>query len=793
MRKRLAFVVFVVSLFCMNFFVSATSVNIQDSKIKSSFIDDAELPIWSIGHYWKYNMDFIFTSRDGGSTTFSVDAEVTNMYATVTQIVDTGEDVIYVLSISGQVAGVVTLFDAGVEVAEFTGDLGGTANISKNTLAIKQFVFESYGEVNIPVIGWRNMHFLMTMGFVPGFDFFDFPINENEEPWNVQIEDASLYAYVNVDIPFGETSFNSSMYFSDVMCVNRTETITVPAGTYETFVLSGTWGFISQLWYAPVAGYLAKVDEALTWDNGSIESEFHLVLLDTNYDVDNLPPNPPAKPYGPSQGEVEQDYTYTTQTTDPNNDNVYYWFDWGDNTNSGWIGPFNSGATASATHRWYNKGVYIVIAKARDETGIESSWSEPLSVLIAGDAKVTVLMHRIEKKDEIDWSVVANPPEWFYMVAAISEGGTSSPPQSNHNTDDGTYNGNWIGSDIWEPNKEHNLTVTKRFVTINIKLMDHDDIWEGGSNDLADVSGCDYPDCDGYDDDTPDKRGAIYHGTYDVVTEELKLYDPDPDENADFVYSDQGYYLTCGDYAPDNSIEYENGMTDPQNDALVYFRLTNDYIPPQAVAQIMQTPDQIRPYVELQFAGIVGEGVPSYTWYWEFGDGSTSNVQNPTHIYTAKGTYTVKLTVKDGFEQVSTNSIAINVRNSDPILTNDHVEWTGRGSLRDTFTFSVYYMDTDLDVPTVMKVYIDEKENTLDGDGSNGEYSVKLKGSEIGFGKHSFYFYFEDGHGGSVETSKQTFKVKFSFSKSRVNLISDLLYRFPNLMKLLEILDSKLF
>jgi PKD repeat protein len=335
--------------------------------------------------------------------------------------------------------------------------------------------------------------------------------------------------------------------------------------------------------------------------------------------------------------------------------------------------------------------------------------------------------------------------------------------------------------------------VTKRFVTINIKLMDHDDIWEGGNDDLADVSGCNYPDCDGYDDGTPDKRGAIYHGTYDVVTEDLKLYDPNPDENADFVYEDQGYYMTCGDYAPDDSIEYENGATDPQNDALVYFRLTNDYIPPQAVAQIMQTPDQIRPFAEIQFAGIVREGVPSYTWYWEFGDGSTSNIQNPTHIYTAKGTYTVKLTVKDGFEQTSTTSMVINVRNNDPVLTNDHVEWTGRGALRDTFTFAVYYMDPDLDNPTVMKVYIDEKEITLTGEGSSTEYSAQLKGSEIGFGRHTFYFYFEDGHGGSVETSKQTFKVKFSFSKSRVNLISDILYRFPNLLKLLEILDFKLF
>ena len=30
---------------------------------------------------------------------------------------------------------------------------------------------------------------------------------------------------------------------------------------------------------------------------------------------------------------------------------------------------------------------------------------------------------------------------------------------------------------------------------------------------------------------------------------------------------------------------------------------------------------------------------------WDFGDGGTSNSQNPTHTYPAAGTYTVKLTV----------------------------------------------------------------------------------------------------------------------------------------------------
>ncbi|MDD4372763.1 MAG: PKD domain-containing protein [Bacteroidales bacterium] len=35
------------------------------------------------------------------------------------------------------------------------------------------------------------------------------------------------------------------------------------------------------------------------------------------------------------------------------------------------------------------------------------------------------------------------------------------------------------------------------------------------------------------------------------------------------------------------------------------------------------------------------------SWAWNFGDGGTSNLQNPTHTYTANGIYTVSLTVTD--------------------------------------------------------------------------------------------------------------------------------------------------
>jgi PKD repeat protein len=50
------------------------------------------------------------------------------------------------------------------------------------------------------------------------------------------------------------------------------------------------------------------------------------------------------------------------------------------------------------------------------------------------------------------------------------------------------------------------------------------------------------------------------------------------------------------------------------------------------------------------------------SWSWDFGDGSTSTEQNPSHTYMKEGTYTVKLTAKNNFGQdtkVRTNLITV--------------------------------------------------------------------------------------------------------------------------------------
>jgi hypothetical protein len=97
--------------------------------------------------------------------------------------------------------------------------------------------------------------------------------------------------------------------------------------------------------------------------------------------IGNDPPNTPEKPSGRTTGRIGVEYTYKTSAVDPDGDQVYYKWDWGDGSFSDWLGPVNSGEEASASHAW-SEGSYNIKVKARDDLELESEWSQSLAVSI---------------------------------------------------------------------------------------------------------------------------------------------------------------------------------------------------------------------------------------------------------------------------------------------------------------------------------------------------------------------------------------------------------------------------
>ena len=74
-------------------------------------------------------------------------------------------------------------------------------------------------------------------------------------------------------------------------------------------------------------------------------------------------------------------------------------------------------------------------------------------------------------------------------------------------------------------------------------------------------------------------------------------------------------------------------------------------------------------------------------WYWEFGDGGSSNLQNPTHIYANAGIYAVTLTV--------TNSVNCNNDTTINVLVRD-LPWAMFTSENNCFGTESYFFDQSI-------------------------------------------------------------------------------------------------
>jgi len=96
----------------------------------------------------------------------------------------------------------------------------------------------------------------------------------------------------------------------------------------------------------------------------------------------NATPGIPPEPQGPDEGIPEQWYLFQTATTDPESDDLYYFWDWGDGDSTGWIGPYDSGQDSKVNHAWDDNGTYEVKVKVKDAWDAETDWSTARTIEI---------------------------------------------------------------------------------------------------------------------------------------------------------------------------------------------------------------------------------------------------------------------------------------------------------------------------------------------------------------------------------------------------------------------------
>ena len=131
----------------------------------------------------------------------------------------------------------------------------------------------------------------------------------------------------------------------------------------------------------------------------------------------NVPPDTPNKPSGPTRVRPGKEYAFSTKTTDPEGDNVYYQWYWGYDKfanpfYSDWLGPYESGQTITTYNTWAREdlGDYQVEVRAKDVYGAVTDWSDTLSRNTVKNRSIkTSFMQLLELLQKIF-------PRLFYLI-----------------------------------------------------------------------------------------------------------------------------------------------------------------------------------------------------------------------------------------------------------------------------------------------------------------------------------------------------------------------------------------
>lgn len=126
------------------------------------------------------------------------------------------------------------------------------------------------------------------------------------------------------------------------------------------------------------------LDVSISW-LGDYRAEVTVTL--TNNEFVNYVPDTPAAPTGPESGLLEDSHDFSTTPSDPDADDVFLMWDWGDETGD-WLGPYASDQVFNIQRQWSNPGIYNVRVKVKDVWDEESPWSEATEVHVTarGDA-----------------------------------------------------------------------------------------------------------------------------------------------------------------------------------------------------------------------------------------------------------------------------------------------------------------------------------------------------------------------------------------------------------------------
>ena len=128
--------------------------------------------------------------------------------------------------------------------------------------------------------------------------------------------------------------------------------------------------------------------QIVAWDNIGLFTEGPIWKFTT---AGNIPPYPPIIISGPSFGGPGINHTFSAIASDPEGDDVYYMWDWGDGNFSDWIGPFDITTPVETNYSWNNSGEYEIKVRAKDVHNATGDWSETHNISISKQIEINNL------------------------------------------------------------------------------------------------------------------------------------------------------------------------------------------------------------------------------------------------------------------------------------------------------------------------------------------------------------------------------------------------------------------
>jgi PKD repeat protein len=117
----------------------------------------------------------------------------------------------------------------------------------------------------------------------------------------------------------------------------------------------------------------------------------------------NLPPEQPLPPHGSSTIKKGINATYQVSSWDKNDHQLRFQIDWGDDNRSLWSDFVASNESIQFTYQYTHSGYYSIKVIAQDKQGLNSTWSQPLSIQV-----INPQINTNEKEDQSEIEIKVN-------------------------------------------------------------------------------------------------------------------------------------------------------------------------------------------------------------------------------------------------------------------------------------------------------------------------------------------------------------------------------------------------